>query len=107
VGTDASEHWDIAAFRAYAEPFFARGQGWTYQPIERHVSFAESGDVAWFEERLQNAKYGETRGSGVLVRDGGRWLIAQYVLSFAVPNDVAPEVVKLIRGRSASDLSAP
>ena len=101
VGTDATEHWDIAAFRAYAEPYFSKGQGWTYVPIERHVSFAEGGDVAWFEERLQNAKYGETRGSGVLVRDGGRWLIAQYVLSLAVPNDVAPDVVKLIRGAGA------
>ena len=96
VGTDASEHWDIAAFRAYAEPFFSKGQGWTYVPIERHVSLADDGDVAWFEERLHNAKYGETRGSGVLVRDGSRWLIAQYVLSIPVPNELAPEVVKLI-----------
>lgn len=102
VGTDAGEHWDIAAFRAYAEPYFSRGQGWTYEPIERHVSLADQGEVAWFEERLKNAKYGETRGSGVLVRDGGRWLIAQYVLSFAVPNDVAPEVVKVIRAAGAS-----
>jgi hypothetical protein len=101
VGTDASEHWDIEAFRAYCEPYFSQGQGWTYVPIERHVSLADDGDVAWFEERLQNAKYGETRGSGVLVRDGGRWLIAQYVLSFAVPNEVSPEVVKLIGGAGA------
>ena len=102
VGTDATEHWDIAAFRAYAEPSFSRGQGWTYTPIERHVSIAESGDVAWFEERLGNAKYGETRGSGVLVREGGRWLVAQYVLSFAVPNALAPQVVELIRGSGAA-----
>ena len=102
VGTDAGEHWDIAAFRAYAEPYFSKGQGWTYVPIERHVSLADGGEVAWFEERLQNAKYGETRGSGVLVRDGGRWRIAQYVLSFAVPNEVSPEVVKLIRDADAN-----
>src|SRR5262249_16840596 len=52
VGTDAKEHWDIAAFKAYAEPFFSKGQGWTYEPLERHVSLADGGDVAWFEERL-------------------------------------------------------
>lgn len=97
VGTDSKEHWDIAAFRAYAEPFFSRGQGWTYEPYDRHLALSDSGDVAWFEERLHNAKYGETRGSGVLVRDGGRWLIAQYVLSIPVPNELAPEVVERIR----------
>jgi len=98
VGTDAGEHWDIAAFRAYAEPYFSRSQGWTYEPFERHIALSDGGDVAWFEEKLHNAKYGETRGSGVLVRSGDRWLIAQYVLSFAVPNEVAPKVVELIRG---------
>ena len=97
VGTDASEHWDIAAFRAYAEPYFSRGQGWTYEPFDRHLALSDSGDVAWFEERLHNAKYGETRGSGVLVRSGGRWLVAQYVLSIPVPNALAPEIVQRIR----------
>jgi hypothetical protein len=102
VGTDATEHWDLAAFRAYAEPHFSKGQGWTYTPIERHVSLADGGDVAWFEERLQNSKYGETRGSGVLVRDGDHWLVAQYVLSIPVPNELAPKVVELIRGGTNS-----
>jgi SnoaL-like domain len=97
IGTDATENWDLAAFRAYAEPLFAAGTGWTYEPIERHVSLSDCGDVAWFIERLRNSKYGETRGSGVLVRDGGRWLIAQYVLSFPVPNELAPELVQRIR----------
>jgi hypothetical protein len=97
LGTDASERWDIPAFRAYAEPLFARGQGWTYVPLERHVTLDPGGRSAWFDERLSNEKYGETRGSGVLVRDGDRWLVAQYVLSFPVPNDLAPELVERIR----------
>ena len=41
---------------------------------------------------------GETRGSGVLTRSGGRWRIAHYVLSFAIPNEVAQEVVEAVRG---------
>jgi hypothetical protein len=102
VGTDATEHWDLAAFRAYAQPIFAKGQGWTYTPLERHVSLADDGEVAWFEERLQNSKYGETRGSGVLVRDGEHWLVAQYVLSIPVPNALAPKVVELIRSGLSS-----
>jgi hypothetical protein len=97
IGTDPGEHWDLAAFHDYADPIFARGQGWTYEPFDRHVTLSEHGDVAWFIERLRNAKYGETRGSGVLVRDGDRWLIAQYVLSFPVPNELAPDLVERIR----------
>lgn len=96
IGTDASERWTLAEFRAYAEPHFARGNGWTYEPVERHVRV--DGDVAWFDERLVNAKYGETRGSGVCRRDGGgTWRVAHYVLSFAVPNDAAGDVVERIR----------
>jgi len=97
IGTDATERWDVPAFRAYADPFFARGQGWTYVPLERHVMLDEGGRIAWFDERLANEKYGETRGSGVLVREGDAWLVAHYVLSFPVPNDLAPELVERIR----------
>lgn len=97
VGTDATEHWDLAALHAFADPYFARGQGWTFVPGERWIGVAPGGDVAWFEEQLDNAKYGATRGSGVLLWRDGRWLVAQYVLSFAVPNERAEEVVALLR----------
>jgi hypothetical protein len=102
IGTDAAERWDLAAFRAYCEPFFARGQGWTYVSTERHIVLAPSGDVAWFDERLQNEKYGETRGSGALVLAGGRWRIAQYVLSFPVPNELAADLVERVRALPAA-----
>ncbi len=97
LGTDATEHWDLPAFRAFAEPYFARGQGWTYVPRQRHVGLGPSADVVWFDERLDNARYGETRGSGVLVRRDGRWRIAQYVLSFPVPNELAVDLVERVR----------
>jgi hypothetical protein len=98
IGTDAGEHWDIPAFRAYAEPFFARGQGWTYRPRDRTLII--SGDFAWFDETLDHDSYGVLRGSGLLRRYGvgDDWKIEQYVLSFAVPNDRADAVVALIRG---------
>ena len=102
IGTDATERWDLAAFRAYCEPYFARGQGWTYVPLERHIVRSPGGDVAWFDERLHNEKYGETRGSGVLVRRNDRWLIAQYVLSLPVPNELAADLVERIRAQPES-----
>lgn len=95
IGTDATERWSVAAFRAYAHPHFAAGRGWTYVPRDRSITV--HGDVAWFDELLDNTKYGVCRGTGVLTKDGGTWKIAQYSLSIPIPNEKALEVVKKIR----------
>lgn len=97
IGTDATERWSLAQFRAYCLPHFEGETAWTYSVNERHVELSRDGSLAWFDERLSNQKYGETRGSGVLVKDDSRWRISQYVLSFAVPNERAAEVVEVIR----------
>lgn len=100
IGTDATERWSLAEFRAFAEPYFARGRGWTYTPAARVITVAaiDCRCVAWFDETLTNASYGQTRGSGVLRLTEDGWKIEQYVLSFAVPNDRADAVVAVIRG---------
>ncbi len=102
LGTDATERWTKIEFRAYAEPYFARGTGWTYEPRERHVMLAPHGEFAWFDEKLWNEKYGECRGTGVMRKEGGRWRIAHYSLTLLVPNDVAGEVVEIIRRRETT-----
>ena len=100
IGTDAAERWSLAGFRAYAEPHFSAGRGWTYEPTARTVSIAEIDCrcVAWFDEVLESASYGTVRGSGVLRLTDDGWKVSQYVLSFAVPNDDAEAVVDVIRG---------
>ena len=100
IGTDAAERWSLAEFRAYAEPHFSQGRGWTYEPTARTVSIAEIDCrcVAWFDEVLESASYGTVRGSGVLRLTDDGWKVSQYVLSFAVPNDDAEAVVDVIRG---------
>ncbi len=103
LGTDATERWDREQFMDYARAPFSEGRGWTYTPLERHVYLSADGSTAWFDERLQNANLGETRGSGVLVREGGAWKIAQYNLTIPIPNDLAREVVARIRERGAGD----
>ena len=101
IGTDATERWSLAEFRAYAEPYFARGQGWTYTPVERTVTLApiQCMCIAWFDEVLDSQSYGVTRGSGVLRKTRAGWKIEQYVLSFAVPNDRARAVVEAIQAQ--------
>lgn len=95
-GTDATERWDLAAFRGYA----ANSTGWTYVMTERHVFVDADGNTAWFDERLQHAGYGETRGTGVLRKGDAGWKIIQYNLTFPIPNDLAGEFTRRIMERA-------
>lgn len=97
IGTDATERWTVEEFRRYAAPYFAQGKGWTYVPKTRHVDLTPRGDVAWFDEILENKSYGVCRGTGVLRKVDGAWRISQYHLTIPVPNELAAQVVKLIR----------
>ena len=99
LGTDATERWDVAAFRTFAHPYFAKGKAWTFTPRDRHVILSPRGDVAWFDEKLDSASYGECRGTGVLRRVAGAWKIAHYNLTIPIPNDLADEVVARIRAK--------
>ena len=94
IGTDATERWTVDAFRAYAQPHFADGTGWTYVPVpgRRNIILISGNNLAVFDEIVLNAKYGECRGSGTMRWEVGRWLIVQYNLHFPVPNDLAEQV---------------
>jgi hypothetical protein len=94
LGTDATERWDAAAFRAYAHPHFAKGKAWSFRGVNRRVTIR--GDTAWFEEDLETPNLGPARGSGVLTRQGGQWKIEQYVLSITVPNEKFKSVKELL-----------
>lgn len=98
IGTDASERWTSEEFKAFAEPFFSQGSGWTYTATERHITVGPVGSVAWFDEMLWNETYGVCRGTGVLVEGhDGAWRIAQYHLTFPIPNDLAREFTTRIK----------
>lgn len=99
IGTDATERWTLPEFRAFAEPYFDAGRGWTYVGRDRQVFLGPGGQTAWFDEMLDNESYGETRGTGVFVRVDGGWRLAQYHLTIPVPNELAKELVRMIRER--------
>ena len=103
IGTDASERWTVKQFRAYAEPFFSKGQGWVYKPRSRHIVLADvpCKCVAWFDELLDSQNYGTSRGTGVLVKKNGVWKISQYALTFPIPNDLAKGMTSEIRSFEA------
>lgn len=110
IGTDAGEHWTVEQFRAYATPYFEQGKGWSYPATARVITIApiECRCVAWFEEQLTNDNYGRTRGSGVMRLTDGGWKIEQYVLSLAVPNDLASPIARIIKAyETAREAPAP
>ena len=90
LGTDKTERWTIKEFKAYAEPAFSDGHGWTYKVVERNLE--GGGNTLWFDEILFNEKLGHCRGTGVLQLINGEWKIAHYALTMLIPNSIAEKV---------------
>lgn len=103
LGTDAAERWSLAEFKGYAMPYFAKGQGWTYVPRERHITIAPVACrcVAWFDELLDSKSYGTSRGTGTLVLTADGWKVSQYALTFPIPNDLAHDMTDQIKAFEA------
>ena len=97
LGTDDSERWSVGDFKAYAHPHFAKGKAWTLRPSDRHVSIGPDGKTAWFDEKVLSPAYGPSRGSGVLLLQGGRWRIAQYNLAVPIPNALLGKVAAMVK----------
>jgi len=96
LGTDPAERWTRDEFRQWAHPRFATGTAWTMTATKRRISLSADGKVAWFDEDVLSKGLGPVRGSGVLVRVGDTWKIAQYNLSVPIPNDRFDAVKRLI-----------
>lgn len=96
LGTDASERWTGAEFRRFAAPYFRGRPAWIYVTLQRQIEFITP-ETASFDELLDNEAYGICRGSGVMVRRNGGWVVHQYNLSIPVPNALARPIVARIR----------
>lgn len=91
IGTDASERWGMAEFERYSRPT----KGWSYDLTSRHL--VQHGDVILFDELLYSPSYGVSRGTGTLIKTKGEWKIAQYHLSFPIPNGIAKKITTEIK----------
>lgn len=99
IGTDATEYWTTAEFRAWSKPYFDRKKTWHFKPFSRNIYIGDTGSTAWFDELL-DTQMGICRGSGLLEKQHGQWKIAQYVLSATIPNDIMKKVTGM---KSAAD----
>lgn len=94
IGTDATENWQLDAFKAFSKPYFDKGKAWNFTLLQRNIYFDKSQNTVWFDELL-DTQMKICRGSGVLIKEGKNWKIAHYVLSMTIPNDNTNEVVKI------------
>ncbi len=94
IGTDATEYWNKQEFENYAKPHFDKGKAWSFTTLERRIYFDSTGNTAWFDELL-DTQMKICRGSGVLVKTGGRWKIKHYVLSMTIPNETSKSVITI------------
>ena len=97
IGTDATERWTVEEFKKYANPIFQTGRGWIYISKSRHIDLSASGDFAWFDEILDSKTYGVSRGTGVIMKMDESWKIAQYHLTFPIPNALAAKFTDEIK----------
>lgn len=94
IGTDATENWQLDAFKTFSKPYFDKGKAWNFTSLQRNIYFDKSQNTAWFDELL-HTQMKICRGSGVLIKEGKNWKMAHYVLSMTIPNDHTDEVVKI------------
>ncbi len=87
LGTDASERWTKQEFMAYSKPHFDKGKAWSFRATRREVVVGADGEIGWFDEDLDTVGLGPARGSGVVARRLGRWVILHYNLTITVPNE--------------------
>ena len=94
IGTDATENWNVDQFKAFAKPYFDKGQAWSFTALERNIFFSKDSNLVWFDELL-DTQMKICRGSGVLKKENGQWKIVHYVLSMTIPNDAIEKVISV------------
>lgn len=100
IGTDASEVWTFADFKAFSKPYFDRGKAWEFKPVARNIYVDSESNIVWFDELL-DTWMGVCRGSGVLKKHENNWLIEHYVLSLSIPNETIDEVIAINKERDS------
>jgi hypothetical protein len=96
IGTDKHELWHRDEFKAWAKKFFDRGAAWSFKSVRRNVYASPDGSFIWFDEVLDTPNMGPCMASGVIRKTGKGFEILHYQLSFAIPNELAGQVTRLL-----------
>ena len=102
IGTDKTERWTKDQFISFAKPYFDKGKAWDFKPYDRDLHVTSDGKSAWFSELL-TTWMGVCRGSGILTKENGQWILKQYHLSVTVPNDLIRDFITLVENFERKD----
>ena len=95
IGTDKTERWLRDELRVWAKAAFERESAWSFTAIDRVISLAPDGRVAWWDETL-DTWMGVCRSTGILAQTDQGWKIKHYQLSVTVPNEKIEDFKALV-----------
>ena len=94
LGTAPGERWNKEEFATFSKPYFDKGKAWDFKPSKRNWTYSADGKTAWFDEDLDTWMRG-CRGSGILIKKHGKWLIAYYNLTVLIENEKMNSFIEL------------
>lgn len=94
LGTAPGERWAKDEFASFCKPYFDKGRAWSFIPSNRHWMFSSNKKIAWFDEDLHTWMRG-CRGSGILIKEKGKWKIAYYNLTVLIENEKIEQFIEL------------
>lgn len=94
LGTAPGERWTKTEFSAFCKPYFDKGKAWAFTPSNRNWVFSKDKKTAWFDEDLATWMQG-CRGSGIMVKERGKWKLAYYNLTVLIENEKMTEFIEL------------
>lgn len=93
LGVGGAGRLEGQAAREYFSGHLMQGNAWAYRSSLREIRVSADGSVAWFDETLEHGQLGSGRGTGVLIRSGEGWKVAQYNLTVPLLGGAAPASV--------------
>ncbi len=94
LGTAPGERWTKKQFSEFSKPYFDAGQAWDFKVIDREWVFSKNKKIAWFDENLTTWME-DCRGSGIMVKEKGKWKLAYYNLTVLIENEKIQEFIEL------------
>lgn len=94
LGTAPGERWTKGEFASFSKPYFDQGEAWDFKASNRNWNFSKNRKIAWFDEELVTWMRG-CRGTGILVKQRGKWKLVNYNLTVLIENEKIQEFIDL------------
>lgn len=107
LGVGGAGRLEGQAAREYFSAHLAQGDAWAYSSGLRETQVSADGNVAWFDETLEHDQLGGGRGTGVLIRSGTGWKVAQYNLTVPLPGAAAVSAGGVVIPASSGATASP